>query len=82
VINITRKMAKKRNVPRNNSCSQTSLSKQFMLCSTTVIAEKVVTEKMKNDGRVPWGFASKLLKQGRETFPKMSMRAVNNYIKK
>jgi hypothetical protein len=47
-----------------------------------VIAEKVVTEKMKNDGRVPWGFASKLLKQGRETFPKMSMRAVNNYIKK
>jgi len=31
---------------------------------------------------VPWGFAANLLKQGRETFPKTSMRTINNYIKK
>jgi hypothetical protein len=71
-------MAKmKRNALRNNS-----LSKQFMLRSATVIAEKIVAEKKKNNGRVPWGFAANLLKQGRETFPKMSMRTINNYIKK
>jgi len=67
----------KRNALRNNS-----LSKQFMLRSATVIAETIVAEKKKNNGRVPWGFAANLLKQGRETFPKMSMRTINNYIKK
>ena len=67
----------KRNVLRNNS-----LSKQFMLRSATVIAEKIVAEKKKKNGRVPWGFAANLLKQGRDTFPKMSMRTINNYIKK
>jgi hypothetical protein len=67
----------KRNALRNNS-----LSKQFMLRSATVIAEKIVAEKKKNNGRVPWGFAANLLKQGRETFPKMSTRTINNYIKK
>jgi hypothetical protein len=67
----------KRNVLRNNS-----LSKQFMLRSATAIAEKIVAEKKKKNGRVPWGFAANLLKQGRDTFPKMSMRTINNYIKK
>jgi len=71
-------MAKmKRNALRNNS-----LSKQFMLCSATVIAEKIVAGKKKNHGRVPWGFAANLLKQGRETFLKISMKTINNYIKK
>jgi hypothetical protein len=27
-----------------------------------------------------WGYAKKLLKEGRETFPKMSMRTINNYV--
>jgi len=72
----------KRNVLRNNRSSETSLSKQFMLHSALVIAEKIVREKKKKNGRVPWGFAANLLKQGRETFPKMSVRTINNYIKK
>jgi hypothetical protein len=59
-----------------------SLTKQFMLSAVTLIAQKIVTEKANNDGRVPWGFASKLLKQGKETFPKMSMRTINNYVLK
>jgi len=33
-----------------NHSSETSLSKQFMLCSALVIAEKIVTEKKKNNG--------------------------------
>jgi hypothetical protein len=59
-----------------------SLMKQFMSSAVTVIAKKIVTEKGNDDGRVPWGFASKLLKQGKETFPKMSMRTINNYVLK
>jgi hypothetical protein len=31
-----------------------------------------VIEKQKNDGRVPWGFAARLLKEGKETFPSIS----------
>ncbi len=42
------------------------------------MAEQIVAEKNKKNGRVLWGFASKLLKEGRETFPKMSLRTVNS----
>ena len=58
------------------------LNKQLMFVSIKYMAEQIVAEKKKNNGRVPWGFASKLLKEGRETFPKMSLRTVNNYVKK
>ncbi len=58
------------------------LDKQLMLVSIKYIAEQIVAEKKKNNGRVPWGFTSKLLNVGRETFPKMSLRTVNNYVKK
>ena len=51
-----------------------------MLSAVHVIAEKIVDEKKKNAGRAPWGFASRLLKQGKETFPNMSMRTINNYV--
>ncbi len=51
---------------------------QFMLSAVRVIAEKIVDAKKKNDGKAPWGFASQ--KQGKETFPNMSMRTINNYI--
>ncbi len=47
-----------------------SLTKMFMLSVVTEIAQKIVTEEANNDGRVSWGFASKLLKQGKETFLK------------
>jgi len=58
------------------------LNKQLMLVSVKYIAEQVVAEKEKNNGRVPWGYASRLLREGRETFPSMSMRTINNYILK
>jgi hypothetical protein len=72
---MTKKAAKAR---RGNVSG--SLSKQFMLSAVNVIAEKIVAMKVKNNGRVPWGYASKLLKEGKETFPKISMRTINNYI--
>ena len=65
-------MARKiRKISRVKTTSN-SLSKQFMLSAVHVIAEKIVDEKKKNAGRAPWGFASRLLKQGKETFPNMS----------
>ena len=73
-------MARKiRKISRVKTTSN-SLSKQFMLSAVCVIAEKIVDEKKKNAGRAPWGFASRLLKQGKETFPNMSMRTINNYV--
>jgi hypothetical protein len=56
-----------------------NLKKQLMLSSAKCIAEMIVAEKIKNKGRVPWGYASKLLKEGRKTFPEMSRRTINNY---
>jgi len=57
-----------------------ALSKQFMLNSAKCIAEMIIDEKVKNDGRVPWGFAAKLLNEGRKTFPNLSRRTINNYV--
>jgi hypothetical protein len=51
------------------------LNKQLMLVFVKYIAEQIISEKEKNIGRVPWGYASKLLKEGRETFPNMSTRS-------
>jgi hypothetical protein len=51
-----------------------------MLSAVRVIAEKIVGEKKRNNGRAPWGLASQLLKQGKETFPNLSMRTINNYV--
>ena len=53
-----------------------------MLSAAKVVAQKIFEKKASNNGRAPWGFASSLLKQGREIYPKMSMRTINNYIKK
>ncbi len=58
------------------------LNKQLMLVSVKYIAERIIIEKEKNGGRVPWGFAAGLLKEGKETFPNMSMRTINNYVNK
>jgi hypothetical protein len=56
-----------------SSCPKVTnkLNKQLMLVSVNYIAEQIVIEKVKNNGRVPMGFASKLLLEG-QTFPKMS----------
>jgi hypothetical protein len=35
-----------------------NLNKQFMLSVAKCIAEIIVTEKMKQNGKVPWGYAS------------------------
>jgi hypothetical protein len=59
-----------------------SLMKRFMLSAVTLISQKIVTEKVNSDARVPWGFASKLPKQSKEIFLKMSMRTVNSYVLK
>ncbi len=40
-----------------------------MLSAAKLIAQKIYAEKAKH-GRLPWGFASQLLKQGRECFLK------------
>jgi hypothetical protein len=73
-------MARKiRKISRVKTTSN-SLSKQFMLSAVCVIAEKIVDAKKKNDGRASWGFASQLLKQGKENFPNMSMRTINNFV--
>jgi len=58
------------------------LKKQFMLGAAKVIAEKIVAEKERNNGRAPWGFASKLLEEGRHIFPTMSRRTINNYVER
>jgi hypothetical protein len=57
-----------------------NLNKQFMLSAAKCIVEIIVTEKMKQNGRVPRGYASKLLSEGRKTFPGMSRRTINNYV--
>ncbi len=73
-----------KNAAKPASCPKVTnkLNKQLMLVSVNYIAEQIVMEKTKNNGRVPWGFASKLLMEGQQTFPKMSMRTVNKYVKK
>jgi hypothetical protein len=43
-----------------------------MLRAVQLIAEKVISVKAKNQGKVPYGFLPKLLLEGKETFPKMS----------
>ncbi len=47
-----------------------------------VIAQQIAEKKSSNNGWAPWGFASQLLKQGREIYLKLSMRTINNYILK
>jgi hypothetical protein len=71
---MTKPVIKKKSKPSNK------LNKQLMLVSIKYVAEQVAAAKARNNGRVPWGFASKLLKEGHQTFPKMSMRTINNYI--
>jgi hypothetical protein len=75
-------MRKKAATKRSKSSAVNKLNKQLMLVSVNYIAEKNVTEKQKNDGRILWGFVARLLKEGKETFPSMSMRTVNNYVKR
>jgi len=65
--------AKKSAKASSCSISANKLNKQLMLVSVNYIAEQIVMEKKKNEGRVPWGFASKLLKEGQQMFPKISM---------
>ena len=72
---------KKATVSKRKKDKNVNLSKQFMLSACKVIAQKVVEKKVSNNGWAPWGYASELLKQGREIYPKMSMQTINNYIK-
>ena len=67
---------------KKNSNNTKKLNKQLMLVSIKYIAETIVTEKENNGGRIPWRFVARLWKEGKETFPNMSMRTVNNYVKR
>jgi hypothetical protein len=53
-----------------------------MPSAAKVIAEKIYEKKMSSNGLVSWGSASSLLKQGRDPYPKLSMRIINSYIMK
>ncbi len=59
---------KRRNATKAKKSSRSSdhLSKQLMLVSVKYIAEQVVQAKRKNNGRVPYGYTAKLLKEGRK----------------
>lgn len=65
-------MRKKAATKRSKSSTVNKLNRQLMLVSLNYIAEKNVNEKQKNDGRIPWGFVARLLKEGKETFPSIS----------
>jgi hypothetical protein len=57
-----------------------NINKQLMHVSIKYIAEQVVAAKAKNNGRVPLGYTSQLLKEGHETFPKISMKTINDKV--
>jgi hypothetical protein len=48
-----------------------------MLSAVKVIAETVIATKAKNNGKLPYGFITKLWKAGKETFPKMYAKCAN-----
>jgi hypothetical protein len=73
---------RKKVVFKKNSNNTKKLNNQIIVVSIKYIAETVVAEKEKNGGPVPWSFVAKLLKEGKETFPNMSMRTINNYFNK
>jgi len=80
----------KNNAPRSHvkavkAKSKTSktgaLTKELMNKAVRHIAEEIVAAKPGLDGRTPRGFAEKLVKEGKETFPKITMNKVNYAIK-
>jgi hypothetical protein len=50
-----------------------------MLSAAKCIAEIIVAKKIKNSGRVPWCYASKLLIEGNKNSG-MSRRIISNYV--
>ena len=66
----------------SNDKALNSLTKKFMLSAVQVIAEKIVLLKKRNDGKVPYGEFSKLWNAGKETYPKMSRKTINNGLAK
>jgi hypothetical protein len=59
-----------------------SLTKELMERAVRHIAEEILAAKPTADQRTPRGFADKLLKEAKETFPKLSMNKINYAIKK
>jgi len=54
-----------------------ALTKELMNKAVRHIAEEIVAAKPGLDGCTPRGFAEKLVKEGKETFPKITMNKVN-----
>jgi hypothetical protein len=67
---------------RSKDNALNSLTKKFMLSAVQIIAEKIVLLKKQNNRKVPYSEFSKLWDAGKETYPKMSQRTINNYVKK
>ncbi len=81
VLIILKNDKEKVKVSKQKKDKNVNLRKQFMLSAFKVIAQKVVNKKASNNGWAPWGYASELLKQGRDIYPKMSMWTIDNCIK-
>ena len=58
-----------------------SLTKELMDKAVRHIASEIVAAKPGLDGRTPRGFAEKLLKEARDSFPKLTMNKVNYAVK-
>jgi hypothetical protein len=58
-----------------------ALTKELMNKAVHYLAEEIVAAKPGLDGRTPWGFGEKLVKEGKEHFPKITMNKVNYAIK-
>ncbi len=54
-----------------------ALTKELMNKAVHHVAEEIVAAKPGLDGCIPRGFAEKLVNEGKETFPKITMNKVN-----
>jgi len=78
----TKGVAVRRSKCSSSNASSKSITKKFMLSAVQVIAEQIVQLKKRNGGKLPYGEFSKLWNAGKATYPNMSRKTINNYVKK
>jgi hypothetical protein len=59
-----------------------SLAKELMRDAVKRIGDEVIKEKRNNGGKAPYGYASELVNDAKESIPKINLSLVNYYIKK
>ena len=57
-----------------------AFTRELVYHAADQIARKLVASKAANDGRVPYGYSSELLKAANITFPQLSRRTINNHV--